>query len=404
MKIVKIPQKLLPFFAMFRNLFRIDRFEQMRRYILGLIVLQTDRSMTQLTKCYLAPLLRQSVNHFLLYAEIAIHQLVWRSSLWLLCRIIRLTQQPLYIIFDDTLIPKRGKTMFGVGKFKPGNKYIIGNNVVVGLFYIAGWTIPFGFRLYLKEELCKKLKRPFFTKHQLVLQLLAELKLSKDIKPIILFDSFYFSHSVVIAIKQRDWLYVSVAKYNRKIINPFTGRKIRLGNFIKIIQRKRKRKIEFSLEGRIKRYRVIQIKTHLSKVGEVNMVFSYQRGISHPLVLVTNDLKLPAVEVVRWYSLRWKIECFFQDIKQELGFGDYHTTQEESISKHLGLSILGYHALVFIRYRHRKNPRIYHRLQTIRGAKEYVREQTLRDTVSWINRRLQTKAGRLTLERLLFAA
>jgi len=238
----------------------------------------------------------------------------------------------------------------------------------------------------------------------LVIQLLTELKLPPEVKPIILFDSFYFSQTVVQAVKQRGWLYVSVAKYNRKMINPFTGRRIRLGNFIKVIQRKRKIKVEFNLEGRTKRYRAIQIKTRLSKVGEVNMVFSYQRGMTYPLVLVTNDLELPAEDVIRWYSLRWKIECFFQDIKEELGLGDYHTTQEESISKHLGLSILGYHGLVFIRYRHRKNLRIYHRLQTIRGAKEYIREETLRDTVSWINRRLQTKNGRRTLERLLFAA
>jgi hypothetical protein len=39
--------------------------------------------------------------------------------------------------------------------------------------------------------------------------------------------------------------------------------------------------------------------------------------------LVSTNFPLPALEVVKFYAHRWKIEQMIKDLKQRLGLGDY---------------------------------------------------------------------------------
>ena len=61
--------------------------------------------------------------------------------------------------------------------------------------------------------------------------------------------------------------------------------------------------------------------------------------------LVSNKVDAPTEHVIRSYSKRWRIETFFEDSKQDLGFGDCELQRDEGASRHWRLLMLAYSLL-----------------------------------------------------------
>jgi hypothetical protein len=51
--------------------------------------------------------------------------------------------------------------------------------------------------------------------------------------------------------------------------------------------------------------------------------------------LVSTNVLLPALEIVKFYALRWKIEQMIKDLNQRLGLGDYQVRHLQAIQRHL---------------------------------------------------------------------
>jgi len=74
-------------------------------------------------------------------------------------------------------------------------------------------------------------------------------------------------------------------------------------------------------------YKIWTQKRHVSKLGEVKLLIAEQvtddEDEANPVMyLATNKIDAPSEHVIRTYSYRWRIETFFEDSKQNLGFGD----------------------------------------------------------------------------------
>jgi SRSO17 transposase len=50
--------------------------------------------------------------------------------------------------------------------------------------------------------------------------------------------------------------------------------------------------------------------------------------------LATNKIDAPPEHVIRSYAIRWRIETFFEDSKQDLGLGDCEMQTDEGASRH----------------------------------------------------------------------
>ena len=61
--------------------------------------------------------------------------------------------------------------------------------------------------------------------------------------------------------------------------------------------------------------------------------------------LVTNKIDAPTKHVIRTYSMRWRIETFFRDSKQDLGFEDCEVERSAGASRHWHLLMVAYSAL-----------------------------------------------------------
>lgn len=58
--------------------------------------------------------------------------------------------------------------------------------------------------------------------------------------------------------------------------------------------------------------------------------------------LATNKIDASTEHVIRSYGMRWRIETFFEDSKQDLSFGDCAMQTDEGASRHWRLLMAAY--------------------------------------------------------------
>jgi len=61
--------------------------------------------------------------------------------------------------------------------------------------------------------------------------------------------------------------------------------------------------------------------------------------------IVSNKIDAPASHLIELYAMRWRVETFFRDTKQDLGFGDCELRHAAGASRHWHLLMLAYSLL-----------------------------------------------------------
>ena len=86
----------------------------------------------------------------------------------------------------------------------------------------------------------------------------------------------------------------------------------------------------------------------INEFGKVALVIIQEKK-KKPRYLISTNTYLPALDVVRFYAKRWKIEQLIKDLKQRLGFGDYQTRSLQAIMRHTALSLFAYFVLTLLK-------------------------------------------------------
>jgi hypothetical protein len=83
---------------------------------------------------------------------------------------------------------------------------------------------------------------------------------------------------------------------------------------------------------------------HIPPLGKVRLVISFDNPDLHGTcaLLVTNHLRWNAKKIIATYLLRWPIETFYQDAKQQLGLNQYRMRKAKAIQKHWCLVFVAY--------------------------------------------------------------
>ena len=68
-----------------------------------------------------------------------------------------------------------------------------------------------------------------------------------------------------------------------------------------------------------------------------------------PIYLVCTNIHLSALNIVKYYAKRWRIEQTIKDFKQRLGFGDYQARYLHAIQQHVALALLSYFVLILLK-------------------------------------------------------
>ncbi|MGE5840390.1 MAG: transposase, partial [Deltaproteobacteria bacterium] len=101
------------------------------------------------------------------------------------------------------------------------------------------------------------------------------------------------------------------------------------------------------LYGKNKTLKIAKFIGTIKGIGKVALVIVKEKR-SKVRYLVCTNIHLPAIDVIKYYAKRWKIEQMIKDLKQCMGFGDYQVRALQAIVHHTALALLSYSFLAFV--------------------------------------------------------
>lgn len=340
--VVDIPEELEKALAVFRPHFGAPAFEHFKRYILGLIVSQ-NLTIEGINRIFIETRHPSSLNRFLT-AGIWPQQDVNKTRIDML-KAKRAVTGKGWLLIDDTLTHKSGKEIEAVGIFwdHSEKRHVLAHNIVTMEFVTPrGDTYPLDFRLYMKEDLCKKRKIPFKTKIALARELVEyALGLGLEIQGV-LFDSWYGAKEFIKFLRDKSLRWITRLKSDRNI--KIRGEYVQISDFAATLPKGAFRDVRIG--ERV--YHVFSKAVDLKGVGQVRILISYddEEFSGAPVYFATDQIRWEGTRILTTYGKRSKIEAFFRDSKQNLGFEDYQLRDLRGIKRHWYLIFLAYSLLV----------------------------------------------------------
>jgi hypothetical protein len=209
----------------------------------------------------------------------------------------------------------------------------------------SGIRIPFS-ECYYTRDYCKAKERVYRTQTDLAAEMLAELPLSEGVKVVVLGDTAFDAKSIRAICDQRQYTWIVPLNPERVLAGP-KGKRPKVRTLVQdlkadqvvtvrlhaghgpLVEQRRVSPCRVGSKVKPRTYYVHKRRQAVHSVGEVQLVFSTKTKptpnqlIEIQKILMTNDLKASAKQIVEWYALRWQIELFFKELKSTLGFHQY---------------------------------------------------------------------------------
>jgi hypothetical protein len=217
---------------------------------------------------------------------------------------------------------------------------------VFGHQWVLGGVLYKDFLLPLTAKFCHpKGTRgcgSFQSKITMIKRMIHSLQLSMPCTLYLLGDSGYWAKALVQTCQSRGYHMISQLRSNSVILLQ--------GQRTKVTQMEANasahRQVPLCLFGKNKSLKIAKLTGIIKGIGKVALVIVKAKRIK-VRYLVCMNIHLPALEVIKYYAKRWKIEQMIEDLKQCLGFGDYQVRNLQVIQHHEAIALLSYSFLVF---------------------------------------------------------
>lgn len=246
------------------------------------------------------------------------------------------------LLIDDTLVERDGKHIELTQKHHNHNSgnYINGHQFFTAIIHTGFLQLPFFPELYSPES-CSKI--------EMAKNLIDKLKENKIRIDNVLFDSWYSEEKLIKKCKSIGAKVICCIKTNRilKIGNSWKYRKLSF-----ISERIKSQKLKkYFVENKI--YQVWSSSVSLHKLPDVRLIISRDIGKEEPknFHLISTDINDSPEEIISTYKIRWNIETFHRDMKQNLGFADAFFRKERGIVRHSVFVVLAFAVLSLIMFR-----------------------------------------------------
>jgi SRSO17 transposase len=184
----------------------------------------------------------------------------------------------------------------------------------------------------------------FQTKVTLAKRIIQSLCLPLSCKLYVLADSWYWSKELALTCLNYGYHMISQLKSNSVVwIKGQRTPVIELASRTSAF-----REVSVFLYGKNKTLKIAKFIAVVKGLGPVAVVIVKEKR-KKVRYLVSTNFPLPALEVVKFYAHRWKIEQMIKDLKQRLGLGDYQVRNLRAIQRHVTLVLLSYFTLVLMK-------------------------------------------------------
>ena len=330
----------------FSNVFSRPSFRLFSTFIVGFIQLGKEAHTSSMVQSLAQSYLQRSLSSFTRFLGKSpwTPQGLFQIALQRFFQVLRIKARSiLFLIVDDTINEKTGKKIPGCAWYKDHAQQmanVFGHQWVLGAVLYKDFLLPLTARLYHPKGIrgCG----PFQTKITMVKRMIQSLQLPVPCKVYLLADSWYWAKALVQTCQGRGYHMISQLKSNSVILLQ--------GQRTKVTQMQANtsayRQVSLCLYGKNKTLKIAKFIGTIKGIGKVALVIVKEKRTKVRYLVCTN-IHLPALEVIKYYAKRWKIEQMIKDLKQCLGFGHYQVRNLQAIQHHAALALLSYSLLVF---------------------------------------------------------
>jgi hypothetical protein len=251
----------------------------------------------------------------------------------------------LFLIVDDTLVKKTGKKIPGCGWHKDHAQNmanVFGHQWVLSALLYKDFLLPLWAKLYHPKG--TRGCGPFQTKITLAQKIIRALALPIPCKLYVLADSWYWAKTLAQVCRKCGYHMISQLKSNSVLW--IHGKKTNVTSLLDLVSSYRE--VSLLVYGKTKTLHIAKFIGDIKGLGKVAVVVVKEKR-KKPIYLVCTNIHLPAIDIIKYYAKRWKIEQMIKDLKQRLGFGDYQVRDPQAIQRHVALVLLSYFVLILLK-------------------------------------------------------
>lgn len=238
----------------------------------------------------------------------------------------KLNLENFIFVLDDTDNPKYGDGIYRKGKWK-GTKGIYNGQKILVLAIVDirnGFAIPLSYQV-----MANKNKPEYKSTIDCSIELLENAMASGFPKLHVVTDSWFDGAEFMQRVTDMGLVYAGEIKSNRNVRgNPGKNVKwIKLKPLFKNLERHRV--VVNKLKPKWFSERILYITKFKSPLKSI-AVYNRKNGVNAFAYYATTDLSMSGAKLWSLSRARWKIECLFRDIKQNLSFGKLPCSGKES--------------------------------------------------------------------------
>ena len=270
---------------------------------------------------------------------------------------------PVRVVLDDTVAPKKGAHVFGIGShvdavrstrahraFVFGHCWVVLAVLVRVPFSSRAWALPVLFRLYRNLKECTKRRAVYKKKTELAREMIDELVTWVGGRRIELAaDSAYCNDTVcrgladnvvLFGAMRPDAVLTEAPKARDKAANGrprVRGKLLRKPEKLARDERTPWRTVKARLYGRTTKVRYKSVDAQWYRATGTRLlrivIVKCTTGRLPLRVFFSTDATLDVATILETYAGRWGIEVFFRDAKQLLGFADSQARKETAVRR-----------------------------------------------------------------------
>ena len=348
MRIQNARQEIRNILSFFSESFSRPSFKIFSSFIISFIQLGKEVHTSSMVQSLAHSFLRRSLSSFtrFLGENLWTVEEVTETALHQFFQTLRITARDvLFLIVDDTLVKKTGKKIPGCGWHKDHAQNmanVFGHQWVLSALLYKDFLLPLWAKLYHPKG--TRGCGPFQTKITLAQKIIRTLALPIPCKLYVLADSWYWAKTLAQVCRKCGYHMISQLKSNSVLW--IHGKKTNVTSLLDLVSSYRE--VSLFVYGKTKTLHIAKFIGDIKGLGKVAVVVVKEKR-KKPIYLVCTNIHLPAIDIIKYYAKRWKIEQMIKDLKQRLGFGDYQVRDLQAIQRHVALVLLSYFVLILLK-------------------------------------------------------
>lgn len=250
----------------------------------------------------------------------------------------------IYLIFDDTLVERNGEKIEETQSHYDHNTngFIQGHQFFTAILYTPFLELPIFPELYSKNTI---------SKIEMANNLIDKLNDNSIKVHTVLFDSWYSDDEIINKCISYGSRVVCAIKSNRNIKFNRTNKKISLSFITDRINPTGYP--TYIIDN--KKFNVASYEVTLSHMKLIRLIISHEwdeeKELWRKVHLISTNVKDTPEKIICAYKIRWTIETYHRDIKQNLGFAEVYLRRRESVVRYTILASIAYAILKLFMFR-----------------------------------------------------